>query len=351
MTSRIMRAAVTVAAILGAACGGSATSAEPGAAAGTATAQINGAGATFPNPIYSKWFAEYNRRHPGIRINYQPIGSGGGIRQLTNQTVFFGATDGPMTDAQLAAAPGPILHLPTVLGAVVPVYNVEGITDLKFNGAVLADIYLGKIRRWNDPALAALNPGVTLPATDIAAVHRSDGSGTTYIFVDYLSKVSPEFAKRVGVNTSVDWPSGVGAKGNDGVAGLVMQTPGAIGYVELIYALQTGIPFGAVQNAAGDFVKASADSVTRAAAAAPIPADFRVSITNPPGAGAYPISSFTWLLLYERPADAAQARAMVDFVRWAVTDGQTFATELGYAPLPSNVVAAELEALQAITVP
>jgi phosphate transport system substrate-binding protein len=355
MSQGSLRTAAVAMAFLVASCGGSpqpqqdgAPSATPGPA--TASGQINGAGATFPNPIYSKWFSEYNKLHPDVRINYQPIGSGGGIRQLTNQTVFFGATDGPMTDQQLEAAPGPILHLPTVLGAVVPVYNLRGVDDLKFTGPVLADIYLGKIKKWNDPALTRLNAGVTLPATDIAVVHRSDGSGTTYIFVDYLSKVSPEFKKTVGVNTSVNWPAGVGGKGNEGVAGLVSQTPGAIGYVELIYALQTDIAFGAIQNAAGEFVKASPDSVTKAAAGATIPDDFRVSITNAPGSGAYPVSSFTWLLVYEKPTDRAKAKAMVDFVRWAITDGQKFATELGYAPLPPNVVTQEIAALGKIAV-
>jgi phosphate transport system substrate-binding protein len=314
--------------------------------------QINGAGATFPYPLYSKWFAEYNKLHPGVEINYQSIGSGGGIRQLMAETVFFGATDGPMTDEQLKAAPGPIRHLPTVLGAVVPIYNVpEAGTELKFSGAVLADIYLGKVRKWNDTAIAKLNPGVTLPATEITVVHRSDGSGTTFIFVDYLSKVSAEFKTTVGVNTSVMWPAGVGGKGNEGVSGLVSQTPGAIGYVELIYALQTRIPFGAVLNASGEFVKASPDAVTKAAsaAAADMPADFRVSITNAQGAGVYPISSFTWLLLYEAPNDAARARTMIDFMNWALTDGQKFATELGYAPLPASLVRLEMAALQKIS--
>ena len=310
--------------------------------------QINGAGATFPYPIYSKWFAEYNREHPNIAINYQSIGSGGGVRQLTNRTVFFGASDMPMNDEQITAAPGPVLHFPTVLGAVVPVYNLDGLPDLKFSGPVLADIYLGKIKKWNDAALAKLNPGVKLPATDIAVAHRSDGSGTTFIWVDYLAKVSPEFKTKVGVNSSVNWPVGVGGKGNEGVAGLVSQTPGAIGYVELIYALQTKISFGSVQNAMGEAIKASPDSVTKAAAGATIPDDFRVSITNAPGAGAYPIASFTWLLLYQEPTDGAQARAMVDFVKWAVTDGQKFATDLGYAPLPENVRTRELDALQKI---
>jgi phosphate transport system substrate-binding protein len=311
---------------------------------------INGAGATFPYPIYSKWFAEYNKLHPNVQINYQSIGSGGGIQQITRQTVFFGASDGPMTEEQIKAAPAPILHLPTVLGAVVPVYNVAGVsTDLKFTGPLLADIYLGKIAKWNDPAIAKLNPGVSLPATEIIVVHRSDGSGTTYIWVDYLSKMSPEFQRKVGVKTSVKWPTGVGGKGNEGVAGLVTQTPGAIGYVELIYALQNKISDGSVQNAAGEFGKASVQSVTMAAAgaAAKMPADFRVSITNAPGNGVYPISSFTWLLLYENPKDKAQGRMMSDFMKWALTDGQKYCADLGYAPLPPNVVKMELAALEA----
>jgi phosphate transport system substrate-binding protein len=256
----------------------------------------------------------------------------------------------PMTDEQLKAAPGPVLHFPTVLGAVVPVYNLQGIDDLKFSGAVLADIYLGTIKKWNDPAIAKLNPGVKLPATDIAVVHRSDGSGTTFIFLDYLTKVSPEFKSRVGVNSSVNWPVGVGGKGNEGVAGLVTQTPGAIGYVELIFALQNKISYGAVQNAAGEFVKASPDAVTKAAASAAVPDDFRVSITNASGAGAYPISSFTYLLLYQDPQDKAQGRAMVDFVKWAASEGQKYATDLGYAPLPDAIVQREMAALQKISV-
>jgi phosphate transport system substrate-binding protein len=307
---------------------------------------INGAGATFPNPIYSKWFDEYQKVHPAVRINYQPIGSGGGIKQLTAQTVFFGATDGPMTAAQLQAAPGAVLHFPTVLGGVVPVYNVRGVTQpLRFTGAVLADIYLGKITKWNDPAIAALNPGVKLPADDIAVVHRSDGSGTTYIFCDFLSKVSPGYKQRVGVATSVNWPSGVGAKGNEGVSGLVRQTPGAIGYVELIYALQNKMSYGSVQNKAGQFVTASLDSVTAAATGAAIPDDFRVSITNPDGADAYPIASFTWMLFYQHPKDTARAKVMVEFLKWALNDGQKFAPSLGYAPLPQPVVAKEMQAL------
>ncbi len=313
--------------------------------------QINGAGATFPYPIYSKWFSEYNKLHPDVEINYQSIGSGGGIRQMSNETVFFGATDGPMTAEQLQAAPGRILHLPTVLGGVVPIYNIPGVdADLKFSGKLLADIILGKITKWNDPAIVGLNPGVKLPGSDITVAHRSDGSGTTYIFVDYLSKVSPEFKQKVGVATSVNWPVGVGGKGNEGVAGLVKQTPGAIGYVELIYALQNKLGYGSVQNMDGEFVVCSIDSVTAAAAAAAsqMPKDFRVSITNAPGKGVYPISSFTWMLYYENPKDKAKARTMVDFMKWALTEGQKYTKDLGYAPLPSNVVALEEEALKRI---
>lgn len=315
--------------------------------------QINGAGATFPYPIYSKWFSEYNKLHPEIEINYQSIGSGGGIRQVTNQTVFFGATDGPMTNEQLLASPGKILHFPAVLGGDVPVYNIPGVdVELKFTGPVLADIFLGKIAKWNDAAITKLNPGVKLPGTDITVCHRSDGSGTTYIWVDYLSKVSPEWKKKVGVATSVNWPAGIGGKGNEGVAGLVKQIPGAIGYVELIYALQNKIDYGSVQNMAGEFVRATTESVSAAAAAAAkqMPADFRVSITNAPGNGVYPISSFTWLLFFENPKDKQRARIMVDFMNWALADGQKFAPELGYAPLPKEVVALETNALKKIKI-
>jgi phosphate transport system substrate-binding protein len=317
-----------------------------------AQSTINGAGATFPYPIYSKWFAEYNKLKSNVQINYQSIGSGGGIRQLSNQTVFFGATDGPMTAEQMQQAPGKILHLPTVLGAVVPIYNVAGAGEIKFNGPVLADIFLGKITKWNDPAIMKLNAGAKLPATDITVVHRSDGSGTSYIWVDYLAKVSPEWLKKVGVATSVNWPAGLGGKGNEGVAGLVQQTPGSIGYVELIYALQNKISYGSVQNLEGEFLRATIESVTAAAGAAVknMPKDFRVSITNAPGKGVYPISSFTWLLLYENPKDKAQSKVMVDFMKWALTDGQKFAGELGYAPLPAEVVKLEMEALGTIKV-
>jgi len=271
---------------------------------------------------------------------------------VSSNTVFFGATDGPMTNDQLLAAPGKLLHFPTVLGAVVPVYNVQGVNNIKFTGTVLADIFLGKITKWNDPAIAKINAGVSLPNMDITVVHRSDGSGTSYIWVDYLSKVSQEFLKKVGVATAVNWPVGLGGKGNDGVAGLVKQTPGSLGYVELIYALQTKIAYGPVQNAAGEFVDASLESVTAAAneAASKMPADFRVSITNAPGKGVYPISSFTWLLVYENPKDKAMAKTFNDFMGWMLTDGQKFAKDLGYAPLPASVVKMEQDALKKIKV-
>ena len=324
-----------------------ATASVLGANLAAQNVQINGAGATFPYPIYSKWFDEYHKLHGNVSINYQSIGSGGGIRQITNQTVFFGATDGPMTDEQLQAAPGKIMHFPMVLGADVPIYNIPNVKDLKFSGPLLADIFLGKVTKWNDASIAKLNPGVTLPGTNITVVHRAEASGTTYIWVDFLSKVSPEWKTKVGVSTAVKWPTGVGGQGNEGVAGLVSQTPGAIGYVELIYALQAKIAFGSVQNMAGDFVTASEQSVTAAAASAAgqMPADFRVSITTAPGKGAYPISSFTWLLLYENPKDKNQSKIMVDFVKWALSDGQKFAGSLGYAPLPAEVIKLELAAL------
>lgn len=347
--------AITFILILSAACGGSSqpsssTSGAPAAASGDKI-RINGAGATFPYPLYSKWFAEYNKQHSGVEINYQPIGSGGGIQQLLAQTVFFGATDVPMTDEQLKSTAGSVLHFPTVLGAVVPTYNLTGVTTpLKFTGTVLADIYLGKIKKWNDPAIVKANAGVNLPATDITVVHRSEGSGTTFIFVDFLGKVSPEWTQKVGVKASVNWPVGVGAKGNEGVSGLIKQTPGAIGYVELIYALQNSISYGSVQSQAGEFVAADVNSVTAAAAgaAATMPADFRVSITNAPGKGAYPISSFTWILLYQDAKDKVQGKTMVDFMKWALSDGQKMAPALNYAPLPEGIVAKELDQLSRI---
>jgi phosphate transport system substrate-binding protein len=330
-----------------------ATIAAMGAILPAQTVQITGAGATFPYPIYSKWFSEYNKLNPKVQINYQSIGSGGGVRQLTNRVVFFGASDYPLTQEQLDAAPGKILHFPTVLGAVVPIYNLPGLSaELKFSGPLLADIFLGKITKWNDAGIAKLNPGVTLPSTDITVIHRSDGSGTTYIWVDFLAKTSPEWKKRVGVAGSVKWPVGVGSKGNEGVAGMVKQTPGAIGYTEPAFANENKIAFGAVQNAAGKFIKASAASVTAAAAAAAkqMPADFRVSITNPPGDDAYPVASFTWLLLYQAPQDKALAKTMVDFTKWALGDGQKFAADLGYAPLPKAVVDLELKSLATIKI-
>jgi phosphate transport system substrate-binding protein len=315
--------------------------------------QINGAGATFPAPIYTKWFSEYNKLHSNIQVNYQPIGSGAGVRQLTARTVFFGASDQPMTNDQQLAAPGKVFHFPTVLGAVVPVYNLPGgNAELKFTGAMLADIYLGKITKWNDPAIAKANPGVNLPGTDITVVHRSDASGTSYIFTDFLAKLSPEWKQKVGVNGNVNWPTGVGGKGSEGVTGVVTQTPGSISYVELVYALQNKIAYGSVQNMAGEFTKGTVQSVTAAAAAAAgqMPADFRVSITNAPGKGVYPISSFTWLLLYESPQDKGQSKAMVDFMKWALTDGQKYCADLGYAPLPDAVVKLEMAQLAKIKV-
>jgi len=340
---------------LTAACGGGSSGPVKASEEATsgANAQINGAGATFPNPIYSKWFSEYNKIHPNLKINYQPIGSGGGIRQVLERTVFFGATDQPMTDEMLSKAPGLVLHFPTVLGAVVPVYNLEGIdAPIKFTGSVLADIFLGKITKWNDPALVKINAGVKLPSGAITVVHRSDGSGTTFVWVDYLSKISAEWKEKVGASSSVNWPVGVGGKGNEGVSGLVKQTPGSIGYVELVYALQNKISYGAVQNQTGEFVNPEVTSVTAAAAGAvaTMPKDFRVSITNAPGAGAYPISSFTWILLYESPEDKASGAVMVAFMKWALSDGQKMATALGYAPLPDALVPMELEQLSRIKV-
>jgi phosphate transport system substrate-binding protein len=311
--------------------------------AGAQTIQLNGAGSTFGTPIYTKWFSEYNKIHPNVQINYQSIGSGGGIRQITERTVDFGASDGPMTPEQMKAAPG-IMHFPTVLGGVVPMYNIPGVTaELKFTGPVLANVYLGKITKWNDPAIRSLNPGVNLPALPIAVVHRADGSGTTYIWADYLSGVSPEWKQKVGVSTSLKWPVGVGAKGSEGVAGQVRQQPGAIGYVELIYALQNHISYGLVQNAAGKFLKATLAGVTAAAAGAAnrMPADFRVSIVNAPGADAYPISSFTWLLVYQQQKDPVRGKIMKEFLQWMLKDGQKYCADLGYAPLPAQVVRME----------
>jgi phosphate transport system substrate-binding protein len=321
-------------------------------AAAPAWAQnINAAGATFPYPIYSKWFDEYQKAHPNVQINYQSIGSGGGIRQLLDKTVDFGASDGPMSDDQLKQAGFKVLHFPTVLGAAVPSYNIAGITsELKFTPEALAGIYLGTITKWNDPAIAGANPGVKLPAQDIVVLHRSDGSGTTYIWSDYLSKVSNDWKSKVGTNTSVNWPVGLGGKGNEGVAGLLKQTPNSIGYVELIYAIQNNLSYGSVKNEAGDFVKASLAGVSAAAAGAAksMPDDFRVSITNAPGKGAYPISSFTWLLIPAQIQDAAKKSAIKDFLQWMLTTGQQDCEPLAYAKLPKEVVAKEEKAISMI---
>jgi len=300
--------------------------------------KLTGAGATFPYPIYSKWFSEYSAAHPGVQINYQSIGSGGGIRQVTAGLVDFGATDGPATDEQLASSKTKLIHIPTVLGAVVPVFNVPGVSDIKFSPDVLADIFLGKITVWNDGRIAKDNPGVNLPNQKIIVVHRSDGSGTSYIFTDFLSKVSSEWANGPGKGTSPSWPVGVGGKGNEGVAGLVRQLPGALGYVELIYALQNKITYGSVKNPAGNWEKASIQGVTEAAASIKVlPADYRVSITNAPGKDAYPISSFTWLLVPLKSPDAAKGKVIKDLLSWIVNSGESEVEALSYAPLPKNV--------------
>jgi phosphate transport system substrate-binding protein len=320
-----------------------------------AQTSLTGAGATFPYPMYSKWFDEYHKLHPEIQINYQSIGSGGGIRQITEGTVDFGASDGPMNNDQLKAYKEKrgmeVLHFPTVLGADVPTYNIPGVTtELKFTPETLAGIFLGKITKWNDPELAKINPDVKLPGEDIVVVHRSDGSGTTYVWVDYLSKVSEEWKNKVGVGTSVNWPVGLGGKGNEGVAGLVKQTPNSIGYVELIYAIQNKMAYGTVKNQAGQFVKADLDSVTAAAAGAAqnMPDDFRISITNAPGEKAYPIASFTWLLIPEKFSDSTKLKVMKDFLAWMLTDGQKMTEALAYAPLPKEVIAKEQQALSKI---
>ena len=316
--------------------------------------KLNGAGATFPNPIYSKWFSEYHKLHPEIEINYQSIGSGGGIRQLTEGTVDFGASDMPMRDEQLAEALAKqktkILNLPTVLGAVVPAYNVPGVSgEVKFTPEALAEIFLGKITNWNDKAITSANPGVNFPDKPIIVIHRSEGSGTTYIWTDFLSKVSPDWKSQVGSNASVKWPVGLGGKGNEQVAGLIRQMQGAIGYVELIYAVQNNISYGSVRNAAGVFLKATLEGVTAAAASAPkMPADFRASITNAPGKDAYPISSFTWLLIPQQSKDPAKGKILADFLNWMVTDGQKMTTALSYSPLPDNVAQKVKEAIKQV---
>ncbi len=305
----------------------------------TASAQmmINGAGATFPYPIYSKWFDDYAKVDPSVRFNYQSIGSGGGQKQILAQTVDFGASDGPMSDENLSKAPGKILHLPTVAGAVAITYNLPGNPALKLDGETIADIFLGKIKKWNDPKIAASNPGAKLPENEIVVVHRSDGSGTTFIFTDYLSKVSTEWKQKAGNNTSVNWPTGIGGKGNEGVSGQVKQTPGTIGYVELIYAVQNKMPYAEVKNAAGQFVKPSIESVTAALGTANIPDDFRFSMTNAPGDSAYPIAGATWLLVYEQQKDPAKGKKLIEFLKWALTKGEGMAKDLNYAPLPDEV--------------
>jgi len=312
---------------------------------------INGAGATFPYPIYSKWFDQYHRTFPQISINYQSLGSGAGVRQILEGTVDFGASDMPMADEQLKEAKTKILHFPTVLGADVPAYNIPGVTqELNFTPEALAAIFLGKITKWNDPAITKTNPGVNLPNKNIAVVHRSDGSGTTYVWVDYLAKISPEWKSKVGVNSSVNWPVGLGGKGNEGVAGLIQQTPYSLGYLELIYAVQNKMTYGKVRNSAGTFVKADLASVTAAASAAAkqMPADFRVSITNAEGKDAYPVSSFTWLLIPAKIQDQAKKKAIKDFLQWMLSDGQNMVEALSYARLPGEVVAMEQKAIPGI---
>jgi phosphate transport system substrate-binding protein len=316
---------------------------------------INGAGATFPYPMYSKWFNEYKKLHPDIQINYQSIGSGGGIKQVTEGTVDFGASDGPMNDEQLQEFQkkhnSGVLHFPTVLGAVVVTYNLSGVTEsLNMTPEAISGIYLGKITKWNDPALASANPKVKLPNADIVVVHRSDGSGTTYCWSDYLSKVSEEWKTKVGKGTSVNWPVGIGGKGNEGVSGQVKQTANSIGYVELIYAIQNNLPYANVKNAAGVFVKPDLLSTTAAAAgtAKEMPEDFRVSITNAPGRGVYPVSTFTWLLIPEQIQDQAKRKAITDFLRWMVASGQDMTEALSYAKLPKEVVTKEKKAIEKV---
>jgi phosphate transport system substrate-binding protein len=313
--------------------------------------QLQGAGATFPNPLYQKWLSEYGKAHPDVKIDYQSIGSGGGIKQIQAQTVDFGASDTPMKDEDLKAAPGELLHIPTVLGAVVITYNLEGAPTLHFSSEVIADIFLGKIKKWNDPKIAADNAGAKLPAADITVVHRSDGSGTSAVFTDYLSKVSSEWKEKVGTGPSPSWPVGIGGKGNEGVTGQVKNTPNTIGYVELVYAVQNKLPVARIKNAAGAFIEPTVDSVTAAAAAsaANTPDDLRVSITNAQGAQVYPISSFTYILIYKNQKDAKKGKALVDFLWWGIHDGENDAKQLQYAPLPADIVKRAEAKLNSIT--
>jgi phosphate transport system substrate-binding protein len=308
---------------------------------GAGSVSLQGAGATFPNPLYQKWLSEYGNLHPNVKIDYQSIGSGGGIKQLKEQTVDFGASDAPMSDADLKSAPGEIIHIPTVLGAVVITYNLQGTSQpLRFSPEALADIFLGKIKKWNDPKIAADNPGVKLPANDITVVHRSDGSGTSAVFTDYLSKVSPEWKDKVGSGVSPSWPTGIGGKGNEGVTGQVKNTPNTIGYVELAYAVTNKLPVAHIKNASGNFIEPTIDAVTAAAAASAtnMPDDLRISITNAAGPQAYPISSYTYVLVYRNQKDAKKGKALMDFLWWGIHDGEGFAKDLQYAPLPADVV-------------
>jgi len=325
------------------------TLAVAGVALADGSLLINGAGATFPFPLYSKWFSEYNKLFPKLKFNYQSIGSGGGIKQITEKTVDFGASDAPLSDEELAKAPG-LLNLPTVLGSVVVAYNLPGIPALNISGPALAGIFLGTISKWNDAAIAKDNPGVKLPDTAIAVASRSDGSGTNYVFTDYLAKVSPDFKAKVGVGKSVKWPTGLGGKGNEGVTGLVKATPGAIGYLELAYAIQNQLTVAAVQNAEGAFVKPTIEATSAAAVGVQVPDDFRVSITNSPGKGAYPIASFTYLLVYKDQTNKEKGPAVIDFLKWAVTDGEKFAAPLYYAPLPAAVQNKVLAKVATLTV-
>lgn len=323
-----------------------------GGAGGSGRVSLHGAGATFPNPLYQKWLSEYEKVHANVRIDYQSIGSGGGIKQLKEQTVDFGASDAPMKDEDLKSAPGEILHIPTVLGAVVITYNLAGVSQpLRFSSEVIADIYLGKVTKWNDARIAADNPGVTLPANDITVVHRSDGSGTSAVFTDYLSKVSAEWKEKVGSGTSPSWPIGLGGKGNEGVTGQVKNTPNTIGYVELAYAVQNKLPVAHIKNSSGSFVEPSIDAVIAAAAASAssMPEDLRVSITNAAGSQAYPIASYTYILVYKDQKDAAKGKALVDFLWWGIHDGEAFAKDLQYAPLPDDVVKRAEAKINAIT--
>ena len=322
---------------------------SPAAAPAPSALLLNATGATFPYIIYSKWFTEYNRIHPDIQINYNPLGSGAGIKQLQAGTVDFGASDMPLTDKLITDFKFPVLHFPTVLGAVIPTYNIQGVNaELNFTGELLADIFMGKITKWNDPKIAGQNPGITLPDQDIIVVHRSDGSGTTFIFTDYLSSVSPDWKQAVGKATSVNWPVGLGGKGNEGVSGQIKQLPGSIGYVELIYALQNQMPYADVKNAAGNYVAPTIASVTAALATANVPDDFRFSIVNAPGADAYPIAGTTWLLVYQQQKDAEKGKKLVAFLNWALTDGQKVAPTLNYAPLPASLQQRVLERIKEI---